>query len=189
MKFTLCRGFSGEETGCFSFCPLTSISFPPLHPLFPSQKPFLQSAPLPTHFLFFFPPVPRPRSLSNHSTVNTTPSPPPCSHLPPHTYTLLSFSHSLSRLRSLSSSQQASFFFFPLPLHAIWACHRCTAHPHCCLSMEGGRFHFALLPSFTLYSECSGCFRDKTTKSVHATLNIMKDRDNVLNLHLRQLTS
>ena len=112
-SFQLMPGGSGGGTGCFSFCPLTSISFPPLHPLFPSQKPFLQSAPLPTHFLFFFPSVPRPRSLSNHSTVNTTPSPPPCSHLPPHTYTLLSFSHSLSRLRSLSSSQQASFFFFP----------------------------------------------------------------------------
>lgn len=48
-----------EETGYFSFCPLTSISFPSLHPLFPSQKPF------PSHqHTFFFLPIPLPHPLS-----------------------------------------------------------------------------------------------------------------------------
>lgn len=48
-----------EETGCFSFCPLTSVSFPSLHPLFPCQKPFP-----PQQHTFIFPPIPLPHPPS-----------------------------------------------------------------------------------------------------------------------------
>lgn len=98
VKSILCHGFFREETGYFSFCPLTSISFPSLHPLFPSLKP---SKTLPYQHTFFFSRTLASLSLSNHPIVNTTP--PPCYHLPPHTYTILLFSRPLSRLRSLSS--------------------------------------------------------------------------------------
>lgn len=89
-----------EETGCFSFCPLTSISFPFLHPLFPSQKPFLHNTASPIHFLFLLYPhfiLSLTAQLSTHDT--TAILSPTSSHL----HNSLIFSFSLSRLRSLSS--------------------------------------------------------------------------------------
>ncbi len=139
-----------EETGYFSFCPLTSVSFPSLHPLFPSQNPSLQNTPVPTHFLF----LPYPSlTISLTTIVNTTP--PPCSHLLPHTYTILSFSHSLFLVCVLSLPSSELFFSYStcnLGLSSF----RLLTHSAICLWMEDAfsiAAHNAVLPSLTFYSE------------------------------------
>lgn len=120
-----------EETGCFSFCPLTSISFPPLHPLFPSQNPFLQNPPLLKHFLFLWYHITN--LLSNHPSVNT--APPPCCHLLPHTYTM-HFSFCFSSSSSLFLA--VCFFFFACSGPVIIQ----KANQLCCLSMDGRCFQY-----------------------------------------------
>lgn len=52
VKSILWHGFSGRKQASSFLCPLTSISFPPLYPLFPFQGPFTR-APLHQHTFSF----------------------------------------------------------------------------------------------------------------------------------------
>lgn len=125
-----------EETGCFSSCPLTSISFSTLHPLFPFQKPFLQNTPSPVQHTFSFSPsfsLSLTAQLSTHALTSLL-TPTQFSH-----FLILSFSSSFSVFLAES-------LFFSLLLHAIWACHHSNCSP-------------------TLLSVC-GCFQRGTSHSI-----------------------
>lgn len=142
-----------------------------------------------TNTLSFFPPVPQPRSLSLTTRLSTQHhcrrhaltsllTPTHCSH-----FLILFLVFVLSLPRS-----ELSFFFFFLYMQSGPVIVVLLTHTDVCLWMEGA---FTLLCYRALrYTANVWDVRDvhKTGKNVHATLNITH-RDNVLNLHLRQLTS
>lgn len=141
-----------EETGYFSFCPLTSFSFPSLHPLFPPLKPFLP--PL-TNTLSFLPYLSLTLSLTTplstqHQALTSLITPTQFSRF------LILF---LVSVRSLPSSE-----LLFVPLHAVSACH----YSDCTLEDAFGMApHNVVLPSLTL---CSGNIVENNLKCTHNTV-------------------